>query len=69
MTYKQIKEIKANHDGITLNTHLCNMFNNKEWATTWTIKFMTERDIKKLMKYLDDNDLNYFFGKSGIHIQ
>lgn len=69
MTFKQIREIKANHDGLELNTYQTNMFNNAQWASLWTIKFMTEQDMKDLFKYLDDNCLIYFIGRAGIHIQ
>lgn len=69
MTFKQIREIKAKHEGLELNTYQTNMFNNAQWASLWTIKFMTQWDMKDLFKYLDDNCLCYFIGKAGIHIQ
>ena len=69
MTFKQIREIKANHKGLTLNTYQTHMFNNEQWSSLWKIEFMMEQDIKDLFKYLDDNCLNYFIGGAGIHIQ
>lgn len=69
MTFKQIREIKAKYDGLTLKTNLTNMYTNKQWASVWIINFMNEQDMKNLIKYLDDNDLCYFFGTVGIHIQ
>lgn len=69
MTFKQIREIYAKYDGLELNTYQTNMFNNAQWASLWTIKFMTQWDMKDLFKYLDDNSLNYFIGRAGIHIQ
>lgn len=69
MTFKQIREIKAKHDGLELNTYQTHMFNNENWASLWKIKFMDEQDMKDLFKYLDENDLNYFIGRAGIHIQ
>ena len=69
MTFKQIREIKAKYEGLTLKTNLTNMYTNKQWASVWIIKFMNEQDMKNLIKYLDDNDLCYFFETVGIHIQ
>lgn len=69
MTFKQIREIKAKYDGLTLNTYQTHMYNNSQWASLWTIKFMQDRDMKDFIKYLDDNKLGYFFGRAGIHIQ
>lgn len=69
MTFKQIREIKAKYDGLTLKTNLTSMFNNKDWSSVWEIKFMHEQDMKDLIKYLDDNNLSYFFNTVGIDIQ
>lgn len=69
MTFKQIREIKAKYEGLTLKTNVTGMFNYKDWASVWEIKFMNEQDMNNLIKYLDDNDLCFFFGKASIHIQ
>lgn len=69
MTFKQIREIKSKYEGLTLKTNVTSMFNNKDWASVWEIKFMNEQNIKNLIKHLDDNKLCYFFGTVGIHIQ
>lgn len=69
MMFKQIREIKAKFDGLTLDTQLTGMFNNAHWASLWKINFMQDQDIKDLLKYLDDNRLVYFIGRSGLHIQ
>lgn len=69
MTYQQIREIKDKYQGLTLDTYLTHMFNNVHWASSWKIEFMQEQDMKDLIKDLDDNDLNYFFGRAGLHIQ
>ena len=69
MMFKQIREIKAKFDGLTLDTHQTWMFNNAHWASLWKIEFMQEQEIKDLLKYLDDNRLIYFIGRSGLHIQ
>lgn len=69
MTFKQIREIKAKFNGLTLDTQSTWMFNNVHWASLWKIKFMQDREIKDLLKYLDDNRLLYFFGRAGLHIQ
>lgn len=67
--FKQIREIKAKFDGLTLDTQLTGMFNNADWASVWKIEFMHERDIKDLLKYLDDNRLSYFICGYGLDIQ
>ena len=69
MTLEQIREIKANYQGLELNTSVTGMFSNKSWASLWKIKFIQPQEMKNLIKYLDDNDLIYFFGSAGIHIQ
>lgn len=67
--FKQIREIKAKFDGLTIDTHLTGMFSNAHWASVWKIEFLQEQEIKDLLKYLDDNRLIYFFGRAGLHIQ
>lgn len=69
MMFKQIREIKANFNGLTLDTQQTGMFNNAHWASLWKIEFLQEQEIKDLLKYLDDNRLIYFFGRAGLHIQ
>ena len=69
MMFKQIREIKAKFNGLTLDTQLTGMFNNAHWASLWKINFMHDQDIKDLLKYLDDNRLVYFIGRAGLHIQ
>lgn len=69
MTFKQIREIRAKNEGLILNRDYTHMFTNSEWASQWKIKYMNEWDMKDLIKYLDENNLNYFFGRQGIYIQ
>ena len=69
MTFKQIREIKAKYEGLTINCRLTNMYNNSQWASLWTIQFMDEWEMKDLIKYLDENNMTFFLGRAGIHIQ
>lgn len=69
MQFKQIREIKAKFEGLKLETSRTWMFSYKEWASLWKIDFLQPQEMKDLLKYLDDNDLIYFFGGANIHIQ
>ena len=62
-------KIKSEFKGLKLNKSVTGMFDNKDWACVFEIKFMNDEEVEKLISYLKFNRLIWFIGRTGVHIQ
>ena len=69
MTLRQLAEIKEKFPFLKMEKPFTRMFDNEKWAAVFSYEIIFSDQMIALCNHLQKEEIMFFFGKAGLHIQ